>query len=165
MNKFLEYVREGAAAAGICKEGEAVLAAADNFEQVLDYYLENPDWCLERNFPSLAVLRKLNSNPIAKAKLEEKGIFIDKDFKGEELIANQAYIFHCCGGYFTTGLNLEKSIIPMLYFANGSEVVVSGADMHFNIPLRVPVYQTASCRVKCMHNLSYKFVRTPIKAI
>jgi hypothetical protein len=47
------------------------------------------------------------------------------------------YVFHNCTGTIRVGLNLEKKIIPMLYFANGCRMEVKGDSP---VLVRVPFY-------------------------
>lgn len=107
-----EKLIRDARAKGICAEGFKRISD-DEIDALVDYYLEIPDWCLERNFPSLQMLRDHFCN------VEEKGVFVGKKFHGELLNDLQTYVFHNCKGTVKVGLNVEKGIIPMLYVANG----------------------------------------------
>lgn len=97
---------------GICLDGYAQMRC-DDIDALVDYYLENPDWCLERGFPSLGFLAEHFSDA------SDKGVFVNRQFHGELLNDRQVYIFHNCRGNVKVGLNVDKAIIPMLYCANG----------------------------------------------
>lgn len=119
-----------ARANGICIEGYNDMRGF-NLDQLVDYYIKNPDWCLERDFPSIELLRTNFTDQ------QHKGIYIDCDFEDVPMNDHLVYIFHQCQGSIQTSLNLEKSLIPMLYFANG-------CDMHIHCdsptPIKIPIY-------------------------
>lgn len=118
---------------GICVDG--LREMVDNVVSgMVDYYLQMIDWCLERDFPSLSVLKDSFSD------CEEKGIYVCKDFEGEEFKGLQAYVFHNCKGRIRVAMDYEKAVIPMLYFANGCELEVSCEQDNGTHPIRVPLY-------------------------
>lgn len=112
MKELKQILMEQARAKGICAEGYGTMRM-DGIDALVDFYIENPDWCLERNYPTLAVLKEHFSD------IEDKGVFVGKTFHGEVLNELQTYIFHNCKGTIKVGLNVDKAIIPMLYLANG----------------------------------------------
>lgn len=112
MNTLKEKLMLEARAKGICAEGYGTMRV-DDIDALVDYYIENPDWALERDYPTLAVLKEHFSG------MGDKGVFVGRTFHGEVLNDLQAYIFHDCKGTVKVGLNVEKKIIPMLYVANG----------------------------------------------
>lgn len=119
MQDLKEQLMEQAREKGICADGYNEMRLND-VDALISYYLANPDWCLERNYPTLPFLREHFSN------LEEKGVFVDMTFRGELLNDRQAYIFHNCKGTIKVGLNVEKANIPMLYLANGCRLKIQG---------------------------------------
>lgn len=93
------------------------------------------DWALEEGYPSLPVLRQQFSE------YKTAGIYIDEHFDGEVLDDQQVCVFHHCTGTIRTGLNLDKKIIPMLYFANGCDMKIESSNgWAFSSPVRVPLY-------------------------
>lgn len=119
---------------GICAEGYSVLSHS-TVNSMVDYYIQNPDWCMERNFPSLSILKQHFSD------IGHRGVFVGRAFKGEILKDSQVYIFHNCKGTVKVGLNVEKSIIPMLYICNQSHLRIIGVGDNIPIkPVVVPVY-------------------------
>ena len=52
---------------GICAEGYGFMRGCDR-DQLVDYYVANPDWCMEQMFPSLDFLHSEFSD------CEDKGV-------------------------------------------------------------------------------------------
>lgn len=128
MKEIKELLMKEARDNGICVEGYNDMRGFD-LEELVDYYIKNPDWCLERNFPSMELLRTYFSEQ------QRKGIFIDYEFDNICLGNHLVYIFHGCKGNIATGFNFQKSLIPMLYFAND-------CDMHIicDEDIKIPLY-------------------------
>lgn len=145
---------------GICAVGFRKMNESADIDELIDYYVANPDWCLERNFPDLETLREHFAD------CGNKGVFVDRTFHGELLNDLQAYVFHNCKGTVKVGLNVDKCIIPMLYFANGCNITVS-CDIPYLLPIRVPIYATDEW-ANCVNNTigdNCIFVRHTIKLI
>lgn len=115
MGYLKQQLMEDARRKGICAEGYSHLRNGDA-DMLVDYYIQNPDWCLERDYPSLSFLTENFCN------IEGKGVYVGKTFHGELLNDRQTYIFHNCRGHVRVGLNTDKAIIPMLYIANGCKI-------------------------------------------
>lgn len=120
-------------AKNVCSEYRGLMERCDSIEEIFDLYKRGVDWSLENDAPSLSLLREY------KDECEKNGIFMDRHFDGEVLDSQQTYIFHNCSGTIKTGLNIEKRIIPMLYFANGCDMTVE-ASGNFCMKTRVPLY-------------------------
>ena len=134
MDSLKDKLINTAHAKGICAEGYKKLHDL-NKDELVDYYLSIPDWCLERDFPDLQTLRDHFSNA------GKMGVFVDHTFHGELLNDLQTYIFHNCKGTIKVGLNVDKAIIPMLYLANGCRLRIVGVgDVAPKKPSEVPVY-------------------------
>lgn len=127
---LLEEARRG----GICADGFREMRT-DSIGELVDYYVANPDWCMERGFPSLEILRSEFSD------IEDKGVYVGKTFNGEVFSDKQVYIFHDCKGTIKVAMDYNKAIIPMLYFANGCNMTIS-CNQPNNPPTRVPLYVT-----------------------
>lgn len=123
---------------------------------LVDYYIANPDWCLERDYPTLPFLRENFSD------IESKGVFVDRKFNGELLNDLQAYVFHNCSGTVKVGLNVAKRIIPMLYIANRCRLRIVGAGEYrpHNESQRteVPIYSFGKNDISAKDNVFVKFV-------
>lgn len=141
---------------GICIDGYNEMRT-DNPDMLIDFYIKNPDWCMERDFPTLDVLKEYFPD------IEDKGVFVGKAFHGELLNDLQVYIFHNCTGTIKVGLNVDKAIIPMLYLANGCKLRIVGAGDYR--PKRgsertaVPVYVFGKNDVSAKDNAFVKFHR------
>lgn len=106
----------------ICDEGEGCMRDCHDKKAVVEYYLENPDWCLERGFPDIQTLRTHFAD------CGHLGVFVDQEFDGEELFDFPVCVFHNCKGTVRTGLNVKSRIIPSFYLANGSDIRIDTSD-------------------------------------
>lgn len=149
----------GARSGGICAEGYSQMRGYDR-DQLIDYYLANPDWCLERDFPSLELLRREFSD------IEDKGVFVGRVFSGETLCGKQAYIFHDCKGTVKVDMDYDNAVMPMLYFANGCRMSVS-CEQENRPAIKVPAYRTddPDTMVMLFDSEGCKFRRHTIKRI
>lgn len=155
--RLKEELMSGARDGGICAEGYAHMRGYDR-DKLIDYYLANPDWCMERNFPSLELLRREFSD------IGDKGVYVGRTFVGETLSGRQIYIFHDCKGLVHVAMDYDNAVIPMLYFANGCDITVS-CEQRNDPPIRVPVYETEEWgnTVNLMSSRDCRFRRHTIK--
>lgn len=123
----------------VCAEYDTLTSRARSKVDALSLYKRGIDWCLEHDSPSVDLLRAYKGDCAA------SGIYIDRHFNGELLNDKQVYVFHNCTGSVRTGLNLEKKIIPMLYFANGCDMTVEGESPAL---VRVPCYTFGDNKVR-----------------
>lgn len=141
---------------GICKDGYIRMASSTE-EELVEFYLESPDWCLERDYPTLDYLRANFSD------IEDKGVYIDRTFRGELLNDRQVYIFHNCKGTVKVGLNVDKAVIPMLYIANGCRLRFVGVGdvrpQRDSQRTEVPLYVFGRNDVSARDNVYVKFNR------
>ena len=129
-----ERLMSDARCGGICAEGYGLMRGYDR-DELIAYYLECPDWCMERGFPSLDILRSEFSD------IEDKGVYVGKTFNGEVFSDKQVYIFHDCKGTIKVAMDYDNAVIPMLYFANGCDITVS-CEQPNDPPIIVPIYYT-----------------------
>lgn len=152
MDFLKEKLMNIARAKGICDEGYEELTNTVDKSAMVDYYIANPDWCLERDFPSLQMLKESFSD------CEDKGVFVGKTFHGEEFRDLQTYVFHDCKGTIKVGLNTTKAIIPMLYLANGCRLRVVGiGDIIPRAPSEVPIYSFGKNEISAKDNKYVSF--------
>lgn len=116
----------------MCQENRDALSSIGSIEDAVSLYKKTIDWALEEGYPNFATLQKYFSD------CENLGVFVGREFHGEVLSDQQVYVFHKCTGTIRVGLNVEKRIIPMLYFANGCDMSVKPSFVHGNV--RVPLY-------------------------
>lgn len=131
--EWKKQLRRQASEHHMCKENRDALEETTSRADAICLYKKTIDWALEEGFPNLETLRECFSD------CEMNGIYIDKHFDGEVLDAHQVYVFHNCTGVIRTGLNVQKRIIPMLYFANGCDMRVECAH-RYGISTMVPLY-------------------------
>ena len=154
-----EMLMEEARRGGICAEGFREMRT-DSIGKLVDYYVANPDWCMERSFPSLEILRREFYD------CEDKGVFVGRTFNGEVFSERQVYVFHDCKGTIKVAMDYDNAVIPMLYFANGCNMTIS-CDQPDNPPIRVPLYVTdeGDNSVDYAVDDNCEFVRHTIKLI
>lgn len=124
----------------MCEENRTALEKIESKADAIYLYKKTIDWALEEGYPRMDTLRRFFSD------CASEGVFIDREFHGEVLKDHQVYVFHNCSGYIRTGLNVEKQIVPMLYFANGCDMKVSSSD-NLGIATRVPIYIFGTNRI------------------
>lgn len=153
MDDLKTFLISDAKQKGICPDGFSHMSTAADIDTLIAYYLENPDWCLERDYPSLSVLRANFSN------IEDRGVFVDHVFSGDTLFDQQVYIFHNCRGNIKVGLNIEKGIIPMLYFANNCDMQLEGIPyLYVHHKINVPIHIFGKNTVFAPNNDSTNFI-------
>lgn len=151
MNDVKELLLEKAIAKGICDEGAKRITNSDR-EELVKYYLTNPDWAMERNIPDLQTLRDEFSD------LDDKGIFVGREFHGETLSDRLVYILHDCHGTIRVGLNTDKGIAPMLYVANGCRLRIIGTGIETQRePMMIPIYIIGANDISARRNRYVKF--------
>ena len=121
---------------GICKQGLSEMQA-DDLDALVDYYVRNPDWCMERNYPTLSFLRRMKAE-LGEDFLERHGVYIDREFTGQTM-NSQACIFHHCTGLVNVEMDYGNAVIPMLYFANRCEMEIECRQRN-NPRIQVPAY-------------------------
>lgn len=152
-----ETLMEDARRGGICAEGYGLMRGYDR-EGLIDYYVQNPDWCMERGFPSLELMHREFSD------IEGKGVFIGKTFDGEVFDKLQTYIFHDCKGTIRVAMDYDNAVIPMLYFANGCNIRVE-CEQKNDPAINVPLYIAEDCKVVGAKTDNCNFKRKTIKLI
>lgn len=134
-DEWKKQIRREASLHRMCEDNRKALEKVYSKAEAISLYKKTIDWALEEGYPHLSTLRKYFSD------CESEGIFIDRHFSGEILDFEPIYVFHNCSGIIRVGLNVEKKNIPMLYFANGCNMlVVSSGPSSSPIAPRVPLY-------------------------
>ncbi len=148
--------------AGICREGRQRFSACATLGDLLDFYTENPEWCIERNFPTPATLMWMWAH--MGEEMEHHGVYCRRRFEGEALTGRQAYVLLGCSGTVRTGLNAEKGLIPMFYFADGCDMEIEGCgrDKGLRLPSKVALYVAVDCAVRAVDGGGVKFLRFPV---
>lgn len=152
-----ETLMEDARLGGICAEGYGLMRGYDR-DELIDYYVQNPDWAIERGFPSLELLRR------EFADIEEKGVYVGRTFDGEVFDKLQTYIFHDCKGTIRVAMDYENAVIPMLYFGNGCHIRVECGQKN-DPAINVPLYIAEDCKVVGAKTDNCNFKRKTIKLL
>lgn len=152
-----ETLMEDARRGGICAEGYGLMRGYDR-DELIAYYVQNPDWSIERGFPSLELLRR------EFADIEDKGVFVGKTFDGEVFDKLQTYIFHDCKGTIKVAMDYAGAVIPMLYFANACRMRVE-CEQRNEPAINVPLYIAEDCKVVGAKTDNCNFKRKTIKLI
>lgn len=146
-----------AQAVGICSDGLAHLQDS-TIDDAVGYYVQNPNWGIERNFPTLEFIAENFAD------CEDMGVFVNKQFKGEVLSGKQTYILHNCKGHVYVEMDYKKRIIPMLYLANGSRLSIRCNQQENKCSaIIVPIYVDESSQVKAKDNYFAKYIKHTIK--
>lgn len=149
MYSIRENLIREAKSKGICNEGLKRIVCGD-VDAMIEYYIRIIDWSLENGFPDLETLRAEFSG------FEDKGIYVGKTFSGEVFDKLQTYVFHDCKGTIRVAMDYENAVIPMLYFANGCDILVECEQK--NIPaIKVPVYVFGDNDIIAADNDNAKF--------
>lgn len=151
MGSWKSYLQRQARLHRMCDDNRAYLSACETKSDAIRLYKQTIDWALEENYPDFDFLKKEFSS------CQEDGLFVCHNFNGETLIDQQVYIFHNCTGTIRVGLNVEKQIIPMLYFANNCEMTILGIDGQRIFPDRVPLYVFGKNVIHASNDLTIEF--------
>lgn len=131
----------------VCTEGYSELIHSADKGGMVDCYLAHPDWCMKHDYPTLDIIREHFAD------CEGKGVFVDRNFKGETLCGLQSYVFHKCRGTVRVAMDYDKAIIPMLYLANGCRLrIICDQKENKGAPIKVPVYVFGKNDVKAKDN-------------
>lgn len=152
-----ETLMDDARRGGICANGYSQMRSYDR-DGLIGYYVQNPDWAIERGFPSLELLRREFSD------IEDKGVFVGRTFDGETFDTLQTYIFHDCKGTIRVAMDYDNAVIPMLYFANGCKIRVE-CEQKNDPAINVPLYIAEDCKIVGAKTDNCVFRRKTIKLI
>ena len=137
MQDWKDILIERAKEQGMCRENFTALERLSDKKSAVALYKKTVDWALENGYPGLDVIRQYFNG------MEPDGIYVDWNFKYDEVVS-QVAVFHNCSGTIRTGLNVETAVIPMLYLANGSRLVIDG-NGRTDWAVTVPVYVCDGC--------------------
>lgn len=127
-----EKIREAARKAGLCDEHYKSWDINWSISDMVDYFMRNPNWCMQTRFPSIDMFKKYgDGNELCK-----KGVFVDMAVTTRAVLSN--YIFlkcfvgvicdNVCSMYFRDGCKakiiVDSGGIAMLDIYDGSEIDV-----------------------------------------
>lgn len=105
----------------LCDNYRRPLEQCATAAQAIRLYKNCISWALQERYPT-----KEDLLAFADAKtLAENGVYVDMEFDGQRIDNHICCVFLNCTGKIHVGLNLQKKIIPMLYFSEGSKIEAS----------------------------------------
>lgn len=118
---------EMARKAGICKEGFERIASSESIEELLFYYIEGIDFCLEHDFPSKEYLKEKGEGVI-----EKYGIHIDSEVKSRNarnmVLLGDCHA-HCVYDTYTVGqLFVKHSTVATVEASDSAYLVIDCFD-------------------------------------
>ena len=158
IKKWKPMVVTDAEKAGVCGQYLELLERQKDLTNFLSLYRRGARWSLEHNVPRIDMLRQCTEE-----RLDLHGIYIDRHFDGDIFWDRQVYIFHNCTGTIRTGLNLDRRIAPILYFANGCNMRIESANADcITTPVHIPIYvynnshieAEDSAKINCIYHIS-----------
>lgn len=108
----------------LCDNYHGPLKRCHSASQAIRLYKNCISWALQEQYPTKEDLLLFADRET----LAENGVFIDKHFEGELINNHICCVFLNCTGDIRVRLNLEKTIIPMLYLSDGSKLRVEIED-------------------------------------
>lgn len=135
----------------LCENYRKPLEKCETPEQAIRLYKNCIGWALQERYPTKEDLLSYAS----KETLAENGIYIDTTFNGERIDDRICCVFLNCKGTISTGLNIEKAIIPMLYLSDGTELDIKVDDCLLN-PIPVELYYGSRANSTDMSRLNIK---------
>lgn len=105
-------------------------------DRLLDYYVQNPEWCIQNNYPGKEFILKNFSI----YDLNCHGIYIDQDITGID-INKQIIMLHDCTGQ----IEVKNYDVLRAYMSMGNMVCFTTKD---NSMLYVDMYDKSRCHIK-----------------
>lgn len=139
----------------ICNAGLASIKDSQTKDALVDYYLKNPDWCMERLFPSYPDLCEYFSDEETQA----QGVFVGKTFKGEVFKSLPVYVFHNCRGLIYVEMDYENANLPLFYFGNECRMRIKcKQESGLKTPLGVTLYSFGKNQIQARNCKFAKFI-------
>lgn len=135
----------------LCENYRNPLERCETAAQAIRLYKNCISWALQECYPTKDDLLNFASKDV----LAENGVFIDTEFDGERVDSHICCVFLNCKGRISTGLNVSKKVIPMLYLSDGSNLEVSVDDFLIK-PIPVELYYGSHIASVDMDKLSVK---------
>lgn len=118
----------------LCAKYKNPLGMCESAAQAIRLYKNCISWALLEKYPTKEELLCVFSKDV----LAENGVYIDTTFRGERIYDHICCVFINCNGNISTGLNLEKQIIPMIYLSYGSDMKITvDKDIICDIPVEL----------------------------
>jgi hypothetical protein len=142
MNELSNNLLKDAVNAGLCAEHTAQWDSNWSQRDLVAYYKANPNWCLERHFPSLSFLKEHFDN----SEVRDMGVYVNSFITIKTI--DLSYIFINCkvGAIVTnvTRLYFGLDSIAKIVVEHGADLVVDSYD---NAELEIELRGSARCIV------------------
>lgn len=119
----------------LCENYRNPLERCETAAQAIRLYKNCISWALQERYPTKEDLLAF----APKETLAENGVYIDMEFNGERIDSHIYCVFLNCKGRISTGVNIDKSIIPVLYLSERSDLKVEVDDRLLH-PISVELY-------------------------
>lgn len=139
----------------LCENYRSPLGRCETAAQAIRLYKNCISWALQERYPTKDDLLHFASKEV----LADNGVYIDTEFNGERIDSHICCVFLNCKGCISTGLNLGKKIIPMLYLSEGSDLEVEVDDLLIK-PIPVELYYGSRVASSNMFMLNVKDYNT-----
>lgn len=123
----------------LCENYKSPLERCENASQAIRLYKNCISWALLEKYPTKEEMLSFAENSV----WEENGVYIDRTFDGERIDSHICCVFISCNGRISTGLNIDKEIIPKLYLSEGSRLKID-VDAGMLYPIDVETYYSSS---------------------
>lgn len=159
MSNLSDKLLTKAVDAGLCAEHTTAWNSDWSHSDLVNYYKTNPNWCLERHFPSLDILQECFNDSLTKS----MGVYVNSfvTLRATDL----CYVFNNCKvGVITSavtrlyfGLNTEAHIIV----EDGGNLVIDcydngKIDVELRGSARLTVYKYGDYEIKVTGSKNYK---------
>ncbi|MCM1301915.1 MAG: hypothetical protein NC226_09355 [Bacteroides cellulosilyticus] len=135
----------------LCDNYRNPLERCETAAQAIRLYKNCISWALQERYPTKEDLLSFAPKEV----LAENGVFIDTEFDGQRIDSHICCVFLNCKGRISTGLNLEKKVIPMLYLSESSDLEITVDDFLIR-PVPVELYYGSRATSVNMERLSVK---------
>lgn len=129
-NRIIHYSGET-----LCGNYRGPLERCKTAAHAIRLYKNCISWALQERYPTKEELLEFADRKT----LAANGVYIDMNFAGERIDNFVCCVFLGCRGWISTGLNIEKAIIPMLYLSEGSDLKIK-VDRGLLRPIPVELY-------------------------
>lgn len=135
-NRILNY-----SGATLCQNYRNPLGRCETAAQAIRLFKNCISWALQERYPTKDDLLHFTTREV----LAENGVYVDTEFHGERIDGHICCVFMNCKGRISTGLNIDKAIIPMLYLSDGSDMSID-VDAILRHPIPVELYYGSKVR-------------------
>lgn len=135
----------------LCDNYRKPLERCETPTQAIRLYKNCISWALQEKYPTKDDLLAFASKDV----LAENGVYVDTTFNGDRIDDHICCVFLNCKGEISTGLNIDKKIIPMLYLSDESDLNIAVDDCLIS-PIPVELYYGSRATSTYMNRLRIK---------